>query len=137
MVHHPGEEHVDAHPQVGYFSIFLALCGCTALSVALDIVHFTPRLLVFLVLAVALAKALFVMVYFMHLKFEGGWKFVILTPTVILALGLIIALAPDLSMHYYTPDAPQFRTAPAAGQKEPALPAPAHAAPENSGQSTP
>src|SRR5262245_34417424 len=92
----------DPHPHVWYFGVFLALCVFTGISVALDKFDINrPRLLVFLVLAVACAKALFVMTYFMHLKFEGKWKFIILAPTVILAVGLMTALAPDMAMHYY------------------------------------
>ncbi|SFH79640.1 cytochrome C oxidase subunit IV family protein [Planctomicrobium piriforme] len=116
MIHEPSDQHVDAHPQVHYFSIFIALCICTALSVLFDVVHLTPKLLVFFVLAVAIAKAMFVMTYFMHLKFEGKWKFIILAPTTILALGLVIALAPDMAMHYYASDAPQVRAFEAAAE---------------------
>ncbi len=107
MEHHDRDVH--GHAKVHYFAVFLALCICTGISVALDLVHLTPRLLVFLVLAVACAKALFVMTYFMHLKFEGRWKFIILAPTSILAVGLMTALAPDMAMHYYTNEAPQAR----------------------------
>jgi len=49
--------------------------------------------------------------YFMHLKFEGAWKYVILLPTAILACGLPLALAPDIGLHYYTTDVPQVRAA--------------------------
>lgn len=101
--------HSEHHPHVNYFGVFIALCLCTAISVALDLVHLTPALLVFAVLAVACAKAMFVMTYFMHLKFEGRWKFLILLPTAILAMGLMIALAPDMAMHYYHNDAPQAK----------------------------
>lgn len=101
--------HLEAHPRVNYFMIFMALCACTALSVIFDVVHISPLLLVFFVLAVAAAKAMFVMTYFMHLKFEGRWKFLILLPTAILAVGLMIALAPDMAMHYYDNLAPQAR----------------------------
>ncbi|WP_437185683.1 cytochrome C oxidase subunit IV family protein [Planctomicrobium sp. SH668] len=109
MVHISGQEPHESHPNVKYFSIFLALCLCTAFSVALDLIHLSPILLVVLVLAVAVAKAIFVMTYFMHLKFEGKWKFLILAPTAILAVGLVIALAPDIAMEYYTDDSPQAR----------------------------
>lgn len=117
MVNVAGEGHLDAHPRVNYFAIFMALCVCTAISVALDLVEMSPSLLVAMVLAVAAAKALFVLTYFMHLKFEGRWKFVILAPTVILAIGLMIALSPDLAMHYYTNEAPQARAAQAAAER--------------------
>lgn len=98
----------DAH-HVNYFAIFVALLVCTALSVVFDLVPLNGYIVTFLVLAVATAKAMFVMTYFMHLKFEGGWKFVILLPTAILAVGLMIALTPDIGLHYYTYDVPQVR----------------------------
>lgn len=105
--HSADDFHAHPHPSVNYFIIFMALCVCTAVSVALDLVKLPGPLLVFGVLAVAVAKALFVMTFFMHLKFEGAWKFIILAPTAILAVGLMVALAPDMAMHYYYNDAPQ------------------------------
>ena len=85
-----------------YFLVFVALCVCTLLSVVTDLITFESRIfLAIVVLSVAVAKALFVMAYFMHLKFEGRWRFVLLTPTFILALGLPLALLPDIGMHYY------------------------------------
>jgi cytochrome c oxidase subunit IV len=89
--------------------VFIALCVCTALSVAFDVIEMSPALLVFAVLAVAAAKAMFVMRYFMHLKFEGRWKFLILLPTAILAVGLMVALAPDMAMRYYSSEVPQVK----------------------------
>lgn len=101
-----GHQH-DTH-HVNYFAIFIALCICTALSVVFDVLHLENRLvLIVLVLGVATAKALFVMTYFMHLKFEGRWKYVLLAPTTILALGIPLALLPDIGVHYYTVDVPQ------------------------------
>ena len=104
----------DAHPHVNYWAIFMALCGCTAISVVFDFIPIAP-VVVAGVLAVAAAKALFVMTFFMHLKFEGAWKFVILLPTAILAVGLMVALAPDMAMHYYRSEAPQIKAGLAAG----------------------
>ncbi len=110
--HTPAHDHghgdAHAHPHVNYFLIFIALCICTAISVAFDLFKPPKSFLVIGVLAVAVAKALFVMTYFMHLKFEGAWKFIILAPTAILAVGLMVALAPDMAMHYYSNDAPQL-----------------------------
>ena len=53
-----------------------------------------------IVLAVATAKALFVMMYFMHLKFEVNWKYVLLAPTTILAIGVPLAIIPDIGLSY-------------------------------------
>ncbi len=101
--------HDESHPHVNYFFIFLLLCGCTALSVIFDVVKITPALVVFAVLAVAVAKASLVMTFFMHLKYEGRWKYVILLPTAILGVGLMVALSPDMAMHYYEYDVMQSR----------------------------
>ncbi|WP_437194127.1 cytochrome C oxidase subunit IV family protein [Planctomicrobium sp. SH527] len=110
-MHNSSQSHVEGHPNVNYFMIFMALCACTVLSVAFDLVHLPSVVLVTLVLAVAVAKAMFVMTYFMHLKFEGKWKYIILSPTTILAVGLVIGLAPDIAMQYYVDDTPQARLA--------------------------
>jgi cytochrome c oxidase subunit 4 len=107
-----------AHPAYKkYTNIFYALCFCTVLSIIFDVLDLREKdvvgikgviLLAFLVLAVACAKALFVLIYFMHLKFEGKWKYVLLSPTIILAMGLTIAMTPDIGIHYYTNEAPQI-----------------------------
>ena len=105
------------HAYVKYSSIFFALCICTVLSILFDVIDLKGKniigmngvvLLALLVLAVACAKALFVLIYFMHLKFEGKWKSVLLSPTIILAMGLTIAMTPDIGIHYYTNEAPQI-----------------------------
>jgi cytochrome c oxidase subunit 4 len=91
-----------------YFLVFLALCGCTLASVAADALQFSDHNVTrVIVLAVAVAKALCVLLYFMHLKFERAWKYLLLTPTLLLAASLPIALAPDVSYHYWTVDVPQ------------------------------
>ncbi len=104
------------HSHANYLAIFIALCVCTLLSVAFDLVEWNKRLTALLVLAVAVAKAQYVMRYFMHLKFEGRWKYVLLLPTGILACGMPLALAPDIGLHYYTPNTPQARVV-AAGEE--------------------
>ena len=104
------DEHTHHH--VNYFRIFIFLCILTALSWFFDEMYArkiieSKAFIIAAVLAVALAKALFVMAYFMHLKFEGRWKFVLLAPTIILAIGIPLALLPDVGLHYYQVDIPQ------------------------------
>lgn len=97
----------DSHAAT-YFTVFLALCALTAVSVVADLLHLADhRILVAIVMAVATAKALCVMLFFMHLKFERAWKYLLLGPTAVLALALPLALAPDIGMHYYLQDVPQ------------------------------
>ncbi|MFG0331776.1 MAG: cytochrome C oxidase subunit IV family protein [Maioricimonas sp. JB049] len=112
---HEHSDHGRAHPN--YMMVFVALCICTVLSVVFDVLPWRRATVAVLVLAVAVAKAQFVMRYFMHLKFEVRWKYVLLLPTAILACGLPLALAPDIGLHYYTVDVPQLRH-----QGEPARP---------------
>ena len=117
--HGGGHTAHDTH-HVNYFMVFVALCVFTALSVIFDVSGMKGQrvlgvlngtiLLAFLVLAVATAKALCVMAFFMHLKFERNWKYVLLSPTIILAMGLPLALLPDIGVHYYATDTPQRRS---------------------------
>ena len=82
----------------------------TGISVAADLVDLPSKILLgAIVLAVAVAKALCVMMYFMHLKFERAWKYLLLAPTIILALALPISLRPDIGETYYTQDVQQQR----------------------------
>lgn len=100
------EDH-NSH-SVNYLYVFIALCIFTGMSVLFDVFSFgSHAVTIVLVLAVAVAKALCVMMFFMHLKFEGNWKYVLLAPTTILAIGLPLALLPDIGVAYYTPLAPQ------------------------------
>ncbi len=102
----------DAHPTPPYKMIFGALIVFTLLSVAADAAKdLMPGAgtLAVVVLAIAAAKATCVMLYFMHLKFERNWKYVFLGPTFILAIGLPLALLPDIGVHYYEMDVPQDR----------------------------
>lgn len=93
-----------------YKTIFCLLCFFTAVSWAADeLKEFIPNAaaLAVIVLAVATAKALCVLLWFMHVKSERAWKWILLGPTVILAIGLPVALIPDVGLHYYDVDVPQ------------------------------
>ena len=91
-----------------YLLVFCALCVFTLMSIAADAFHIPNKnVLRAIILTVATSKALCVMMYFMHLKFEGPWKYLLLAPTIILACTIPLALAPDVGMTYYTRDVPQ------------------------------
>jgi cytochrome c oxidase subunit 4 len=49
-------------------------------------------------LALAAIKAGLVGWYFMHLKFEGKWVYLLIVPAIILATVLVLALIPDQAM---------------------------------------
>lgn len=137
--HAAAEAHAEEHhdtPHVNYWAVFGALCVLTVLSVLADLLGGldglkkafgqlnTKMLVMLIVLAVACCKATFVMLYFMHLKFEGKWKYALLAPTMILALAIVAALMPDIGVHYYTLQTPQ--TEAAASEPAEGPPAAAH-----------
>ncbi len=102
----------DSHASHGrtYLMIFVILCCLTVVSVIADEVKVADRSVVLaIVAAIAMAKATCVVLYFMHLKFERGWKYLLLGPTLLLAASVPFALAADLTFHYYANDVPQQR----------------------------
>lgn len=136
-VHHGQDPHSghEAHPHVNYWHIFYALCLLTLASVIADVAGHTlgKVVITLVVLTVACLKAMFVMLYFMHLKYEGKWKFVLLAPTTILALAIIAALMPDIGSHYYDVRVPQVEAAAQAGHHAPE----GHGAEHGAGHETP
>ncbi len=56
-------------------------------------------------LALAGVKAGLVGWYFMHLKFEGSWVYLLIVPAIILATILVLALIPDQAMKPVDTDA--------------------------------
>ena len=104
----------DDHNHPNYMLIWIVLLVLTVLEV---LVAFFPGWLsgvpgihlitILLLVVMAFVKAGLVAWYFMHLKFERNWKYVLLAPTFILACGLPLALLPDIGVHYYEVDVPQ------------------------------
>ena len=91
----------ESHDKI-YMKVFVALCVLTLLSAIADVLKgASPGSVGVVVLAIAAAKAACVMLFFMHLKWERGWKYVLLAPTTILAIGFPIALMPDIGWSYY------------------------------------
>lgn len=115
------------HPHVNYMLVFGALIVFTIISYLADVIGTKMGAkpgtalkwaVVFVVLVVASFKALAVMMYFMHLKFERLWKYALLAPTIILALALIVSLMPDIAGDYYARVIPQTAAAAAEHRAE-------------------
>lgn len=91
------QQHVESHAP--YLKIFFALLVLTVLE------YFYAKLmagafgtLVLGLMCLAFIKAALVGLYFMHVKFEGKWVYLIIVPASILAAILILALMPDIGM---------------------------------------
>ncbi len=85
-----------------YITIFLALCGLTTLSFLTYFDfwrnHVPTEVSRAFMMAVSCTKAMLVIMFFMHLKWEANWKWVLTVPASIMSALLIFALVPDVGM---------------------------------------
>ena len=52
-------------------------------------------------MVLAITKAFLVGWYFMHLKFEGRWVYLLLVPACLMAIIVVTGLAPDMAFHQH------------------------------------
>lgn len=106
---HDGQSHgAHAHGEHGhggvaqYIYVFLALCVLTTASFftysSLWPFHDQPAIGWTFMMAVSCTKALLVILFFMHVKYEANWKYVLTIPAAFMALFLLLALVPDVGM---------------------------------------
>ena len=90
----------DDHGGVSkYVAVFGALCVLTAISFFVgsnETIMSTPAIGWTLMMAVSCAKALLVMLFFMHLIWEANWKYVLTIPASIMSVFLLLMLFPDV-----------------------------------------
>ena len=105
---HGGEHGHDEHGHGGlakYVYVFLALCVLTSASFFtysdLWPFHHVPAVGWAFMMAVSCTKAMLVILFFMHVKYEASWKYVLTIPASIMAIFLILALIPDVGLRYY------------------------------------
>ena len=93
-----------AHGNQSHVKLYLIIGTCLATLTGMSFFiseGMSNRLAtIVLVLGVASIKALLVMTFFMHLKFEGRWKWVIVGLPVVLAVLFLLALMPDIGHGY-------------------------------------
>ncbi len=90
------ERHVESHTP--YLRVFGALLVFTLLEYGYaSFFHLGFLPLVAGLLAMAFIKAAMVGWYFMHLKFEGRWIYLMLIPVCLLAMVIVAGLVPDIA----------------------------------------
>ena len=95
---HAHEEHHDPVPIKTYGIIGGILLGGTALAyVFADALELSWLATIFLIFGIASFKVSLVALYFMHLKFEKGWKYILCVPPLILFVIMLMALTPDIA----------------------------------------
>lgn len=92
----------DAGHMGKYVAVVVALCFLSAMSFwtnsetywpsALD----TPAVKRMFMMAVSCTKAMLVILFFMHVKYEANWKYVLTIPASIMSVFLVVALVPDI-----------------------------------------
>jgi cytochrome c oxidase subunit 4 len=96
---HSFSEH-GAHDLKKYLVVFGVLCALTMCSFLTYFPfwreHVDLKAGWFLMMAVSVSKALLVMLFFMHLKYEASWKYVLTIPASVMSLFLIVMLIPDV-----------------------------------------
>lgn len=99
---HAQSAHEMSHHVGQYVKVFVALCVLTTLSFFTYSdywpFHDTPSVGWAFMMCVSCCKALLVMLFFMHLKYEADWKYVLTIPASIMSVFLALALVPDIGM---------------------------------------
>ena len=104
----PEEAHGEHHGGLAkYILVFLALCVLTTASFMTYTEvwreHFSAHAGWAFMMAVSCTKAMLVILFFMHLKYEANWKYVLTFPAACMSIFLILMLVPDVGMrrsHY-------------------------------------
>jgi cytochrome c oxidase subunit IV len=93
-----------------YIYVFLALCVLTLMSFwtanRLPIscpFHNDPAVSRAFMMAVSCTKAMLVILFFMHVKYEANWKYVLTIPAGMMSIFLGLMLIPDVGMRMRNP----------------------------------
>ena len=111
---HHGDDH-QHHGGIGvYVLVFLALLFLTGMSFLTYFEVWRDRVDTYagwmFMMAVSVSKTMLVVLFFMHLKWEANWKYVLTIPSAIMAIFLMLALVPDigLRMRRYSEERQRF-----------------------------
>jgi len=93
----------QGHGSTGlYVTVFVALCILTSMSFLTYFDFWRERVPVGVsrafMMAVSCCKAMLVITFFMHLKWEANWKWVLTVPASLLAIVLMLVLVPDVGL---------------------------------------
>jgi cytochrome c oxidase subunit IV len=100
-----GDSSHDDHGHGGnakYIYVFIALCvltGCSFFTYSsLWPFHRTPQVGWAFMMAVSCTKAMLVILFFMHVKYEANWKYVLTIPAGFMSIFLTAMLVPDIGL---------------------------------------
>jgi cytochrome c oxidase subunit IV len=104
--HSSHDDHAD-HGGVGkYLVVFLILCLLTLASFLTYFDFWRNSMPVevsrAVMMAVSCTKAMLVVLFFMHLKWEANWKWVLTVPATFMSVFLLLMLVPDIGWRQNT-----------------------------------
>lgn len=88
-----------------FVAVFVLLCALTAVSYWIansTLMEESLDLARGCLIAVSVAKALLVVMFFMHLWWEKNWKYVLTLPALVLAVVLFVLLIPDIGLRFHS-----------------------------------
>jgi cytochrome c oxidase subunit 4 len=102
---HNADDDLHEHHAPGglmkYLAVFVALCVLTAISYAVgnsqSLRVNSPGTMWAMMMAVSCAKAMLVIMFFMHLMWEANWKYVLTIPASLMSIFLLLMLVPDIA----------------------------------------
>ena len=114
--------HESSHGENGrnhngiFIAVFVMLCVLTGLSFWIANSHLMENKYVGWgsMMAVSAAKAMLVILFFMHLWWEKRWKYVLTVPALIMGVLLVMLLVPDVGFRTQTYSNERRANAPAA-----------------------
>ena len=94
-------DHDHGHAGIGkYVMVFIALLVLTAISFAVGnsqtLRENSPGTMWAMMMAVSCAKAMLVILFFMHILWEANWKYVLTIPASMMSIFLLLMLIPDI-----------------------------------------
>ncbi len=101
---HTPHEHEHSHASLGtYLAVFAGLVILTGVSFWIGnstIKQTMPASAWAGMMAVSCGKAMLVILFFMHLKWEANWKYVLTIPAMMMSVFLVCMLIPDVGMRH-------------------------------------
>lgn len=87
-----------------FLFVFLMLCALTGISFWVANSYLMENRVVgwSAMMLVSVAKALLVILFFMHLWWERAWKYVLTIPALFMGVLLVLLLVPDVGYRYLT-----------------------------------
>ena len=101
---HAADPHAhESHDGIAqYIYVFLALCVLTTASFftysSYWPFHEQPKIGWAFMMAVSCTKAMLVILFFMHVKYEANWKYVLTIPAGMMSIFLLLMLVPDIGL---------------------------------------